>query len=520
MRGRFLMKKESKKISKPKNTAEYFILDHGDDFDLVNVDNYLDKHDFRASATETKRKVDEEKANKPSEPKPLSYAMASDEFSTFYEEEGLVKPLYDFNRLARLMELDTFHNRCVQQKATDLVELGYDIEPFPDVNEPDVTQLNIINDFIKKAPERGSTFIDVCKEMAIDYWSLANSQMEVGRNGKLIPSLIAHIPMKTVRYHQDKLQICQIRKQDKVWFDVFEPDRMTPSARHEAIIFRDFSVRSSYYGLPCILPAISAILGIASAKEFNLKFFDNNAIPAYVVIVKNAEMSEKLKDAIKYFFRREVKGNPHQTLMLNLQKVIGTEGDASIEFKALATEVKEASFKLFRKDMRDEILIAHGIPGYHVDVIEIGALGENVANKSIENYRDSVIEPKQRALEEKINLLFEEVVKKTFITLGKTFERMHYVLKFKDIDLSDPFKLAEMAEKLVKAYIMTINDARKMIGIPKLGQWADKIYIFSQTGAIMVGGKEETEIALTNVDAQTGQLAKIAFADFTKKKIV
>jgi len=42
------------------------------------------------------------------------------------------------------------------------------------------------------------------------------------------------------------------------------------------------------------------------------------------------------------------------------------QGEVNIEFKPLSTEVKEASFRLFRQDNRDEILAAHGVPPYRM----------------------------------------------------------------------------------------------------------------------------------------------------------
>ena len=69
----------------------------------------------------------------------------------------------------------------------------------------------------------------------------------------------------------------------------------------------------------------------------------------------------------------------------------------------MSTDVKEASFRLFRKDNRDEVMIAHGVPGYRIGIIETGSLGGSTARESTEIYKRSVIDPRQVIIEETIN---------------------------------------------------------------------------------------------------------------------
>src|SRR5690606_4544021 len=77
--------------------------------------------------------------------------------------------------------------------------------------------------------------------------------------------------------------------------------------------------------------------------------------------------------------------------------------NVKVEFQRLAVDVKEASFRLFRQDNRDEILAAHGVPPYRAGIAETGSLGGSTAVESTEIYKMSVIEPRQSILENLFN---------------------------------------------------------------------------------------------------------------------
>ena len=113
----------------------------------------------------------------------------------------------------------------------------------------------------------------------------------------------------TVRAHKDGLRFCQIRDQKVVWFkrygldgDVDRKDggwsksRLSAELRgNELIVVRNYTPRSSYYGLPDHIPALAAMAGWRAQAEFNVRFFDNNAVPTYVVVVEGADITPELE---------------------------------------------------------------------------------------------------------------------------------------------------------------------------------------------------------------------------------
>ena len=132
-------------------------------------------------------------------------------------------------------------------------------------------------------------------------------------------------------------------------------------------------------------------------------------MPAYAIFVSGnfdpGEIDEEGRTEMEKMIEEhfaELAKNPHSTLILSIPTE-GREEEVKIEFKALSTEVKEASFRLYRNDNRDEILSAHGMPPYRIGVNETGSLGGSTAIESTEIYKMSVIEPRQEMLEAAIN---------------------------------------------------------------------------------------------------------------------
>ena len=441
-----------------------FIVEAGNTVDVVTMDGLFDTMKKRAGDIYSQ-----------GEPKSI------DPFAQGYKDMDLIKPPYDLEKLSRLLEIDTYHSRCVEQKAVDTVGLGFSFKADDDQNK-DMKQAQVIADFVVNAPDSGKTFNDVIGAVASDYWALLNAAMEIGRNKKGVPSLIAHVPFKTLRFHKDKKRICQTVNQKKVWFKRFgvvenfdsktgEATSDLSKACSELLIFQKISSIHSYYGVPTSIAAMGAILALASIKEYNLNFFEYGGMPEYGIILKNVKMTPVLKKAIREFFRSELKLKPHRALVLNLSKMEGTEGDAEVKFEPLTKEQKESSFAKFTQTMIEEILVSHNMPPYHLGIAKAGAMGENVAQATLQNYIDSVNEPAQRLFEANLNMLFRELIR---AALNKPCT---WSLFFQNIDLTDKMSVARAVPRLIERLVLTINEGRRWIGEKPAGKWADHFYI-------------------------------------------
>jgi len=227
----------------------------------------------------------------------------------------------------------------------------------------------------------------------------------------------------------------------------------TPSKGEEKGLVIPIVKRSTVdrvYGSPDFLQAMPAIALNTLIDEYNLNFFANNAIPSYAVII-SGEAPAEFEDVIKEHFRTHIRGQSHKTLTLSLPD------GATMKFEKLSTEIKEASFKLLRKDTRDEILQAHAVPPVIAGIIETGSLGGNVGQEQITAYKNQVVDPLQRKYIRPLQLILNKIV-------GDS----KYQITFKTYDIEDDKLNAEIDKIDIESGKITINEARARRGLDAL----------------------------------------------------
>ena len=371
-----------------------------------------------------------------------------DSFTGNYGKNGLVQPLYNPEALTRILEINTYHYRACRTKARDTAGLGWTLRPLNDNASMDSEMYKLLDGFLSGLPESVGQVWD---KAMFDFESIGYGAVEVVRenddpHGPI--ALMAHIPGHTLRIHQDGNRFQQKRGRKTRWFKNVEFDgdvdintgeikpigSLDPSKRaSEVLWFTNYTPRSDYYGLPDVMPALGAIHGDMARRDYNIAFFDNFGVPAYAVFVTgnfdpgevNEDGRTEMEAAIEGHFAEMAK-NPHSTLILTVP-TRDRSGEVNIEFKPLSIEVKEASFRLYRQDNRDEILAAHGVPPYRMGIAETGSLGGSTAQESTEIYKSSIINPRQEIIETLIN---------RYIIWG-AYEANDWQFKFLEIDTSD-----------------------------------------------------------------------------------
>jgi PBSX family phage portal protein len=407
-----------------------------------------------------------------------------------YDKTGAKEPPYNLDALALFLEINTWHYRCVKAKAITTAGLGFDFVVPEGVENPKEENKEILKKFFN-FPNPEMTWGEILENVLTDFEALGNGYFEIVRNrfGQGPPKEIYHIPAVTMRVRKDKKGFIQQRDNKLVYFRNFgsdpkHPDSYDPRDKdkplkerrllNEVIHIKNYHPRSSYYGLPDFLPALRALVGNKKAGDFNINFFDNNAIPQYAIIVKGGELARGTRKRIEEYFRTHIKGQAHKTLIL---EVVQEEGEkVDIEIKPLSVDIKDASFRMFRTDNAEEIRVAHGVPGRLIGLTEKGGLGgagEGTSQQEIFKYH--VIEPKQTRLEFRIN---------NFL-IKQGFGIHDWELKFKEIDVTDEGKVAEIVQKLVRLGVLTINEGRKMmLQKPLKHPGADVPFIMSSMGPL------------------------------------
>jgi PBSX family phage portal protein len=339
-------------------------------------------------------------------------------------ESGLVSPPYSLDLLVGQLETNTLHYRCVKQKASDVAGRGFDLRPKSKQAENSTegeTRWGEFLESVQLGDERGDeSFKERIVAAHEDYESVGWAILEVSRRVDGMPDGLWHVPAHTIRAHTDGKRYAQKRAGKTVWFKRFgvegtinrsdggfSASGATPAALrgNELIVIRNPTPRSTHYGLPDHIPAMAALAGWRAQAEFNVRFFDRNAMPSYAVVIEGAELSQELEDMIREHFEA-IRGKPHATLVLPVPGIPGTEGgEASgpkVRFEKLSVDIKDASFRLYKQDNALEICIAHGTPPYRVGWPIMGSLGGNVAEEATQTYNDAIVQPRQETWEDRL----------------------------------------------------------------------------------------------------------------------
>jgi PBSX family phage portal protein len=377
----------------------------------------------------------------------------------------IIAPPYDPVKLMAWLESNVIHNSCVRQKVQDSVGIGWHLSDVQNVESKN-EHYQILYGFFNKV-NNGEDINAVCKKVFLDYEANGNGCIEVARGVETIPGVekyiaaLYHVNSTTVRWHKDKDKLVQIVNQKKVYFKPFGEARVlnketgvygpVPSPEkvaNEMIYIRQYTHKSYWYGAPEWLPAIFSMYGQMKEQEYNLDFFANYGVPAYAVVITNIVVNKDIESMIKKYFETEVKGNPHKTMVFGLPK------GGEVKFERLSVETKEASFRIYRRDNRDDILTAHHVPPYRVGIVQQGQLGGSVSADMDRIYLDSVINPRQKEFEWIINQL---LVKEGFGIEGWQF-------RFDDIDIEDRKMQADIDNTYFNMGVLTPNEMRKRLG--------------------------------------------------------
>lgn len=441
-----------------------------------------------------------------------SYATKSAESKQLQEDaetwgavmgrHGLREPLYPPGQLAYLLELNTYHYRCVTTKARESAGLGWSLKPVEGKDEEtaDQDQKERARRFFE---ELSDPIVNTLNLAMVDYESIGYAAMEVTTDEDGAPVDVIHMPATTMRAHRDKVRFEHRRGTKGVWYKSIREGEGVFSAQtgetaeeyeertgeklpfaetaNDLLWFRNYTPDSDYYGKPDVMPALGAIHGDLSRRDYNISFFDNYGVPSLAVFITGdfdpgpeipgtEEKDEggnpipgtgrtALEDTLEGLFA-DLPENPHSSIVLTLptRDTDRENAGVEVEFKPLSTDVKDASFRLYRKDNRDEVIHAHGVPGYRIGINEEGSLGGSTARESTEIYKRSILEPRQTMLEDEIN---------TYL-LQRGLGVTDWEWKLDEIDARDETADLNRDTQLFDRAALTPNELRERAGLKRI----------------------------------------------------
>jgi PBSX family phage portal protein len=398
----------------------------------------------------------------------------------------VITPPYDVYQLAGYYDTSFANHAAIDAKVENTVGLGYDFV----VSDKTMLalELEVDKEKIKRARkriERGKielrawleslntdeSFTETLEKVFTDVHATGNGYIEVGRTMSGQIGYVGHIPTTTMRVRRLHDGFVQIIANKVVYFRNFgaknsNPITMDPRP-NEIIHIKEYSPLNTFYGVPDTIAAMPSLLGDAFASQYNIDYFQNKAVPRYVVTLKGAQLSTEAEDKLFRFLQTGLKGQNHRTLYIPLP---GDNDMNKVEFKMEPIEngVQEGSFNLYRKQVRDDILIAHQVPLSKLG----GGDSSNVAAALSQDrtFKEQVARPAQRNLEKILNRIVRE---KTDVL----------ELKFNELTLTDEAAQSQILERYVRNQIMMPNEARQLLNLPQIDGGDDPFQMTSRLAA-------------------------------------
>lgn len=382
----------------------------------------------------------------------------------------VITPPWNVYELANYYDTSFANHAAIDAKVENTVGLGYDFEVSPSTmlrleSNKDTDQVNRARNRIERAKielhewleslNSDDSFTTTMVKVYTDLQAVGNGYLEVGRTTRGEIGYIGHIPATTMRIRRLKDGYVQIIGNKVVYFRNFGAKNTNPITSdprpNEIIHFKQYSPLNTFYGVPDIMSAINSLHGDQLASQYNIDYFSNKAVPRYVVTLKGAKLSGDAEDKMFRFLQTGLKGQSHRTLYIPLP---GDTDSNKVEFKMEPIEsgVQEGSFEKYRKQNRDDILIAHQVPLSKIGGGDAGSIAAAMAQDR--TFKEQVSRPAQKEVEKIINKIIKE---KTDVL----------VLKFKELTLTDEIAQSQILERYVKTQVMLPNEARSVLGLPQ-----------------------------------------------------
>jgi PBSX family phage portal protein len=391
---------------------------------------------------------------------------------TGYNAFKVMLPPYNLDYLAKLYEVSPPHYSAVKAKVANIVGLGYDFILSPNAKmavdkietEEKTKKMRArlerekqkLFDWIASCNEEDD-FIETLIKVWTDYEVTGNGYLEIGRTTSGSIGYIGHVPSTTMRIRQRRDGFVQIISNKAVFFRNFG-DQKTPNPvgsdtrPNEVIHIKKYSPTNGFYGVPDVVAAKAAVAGNEFATRFNLDYFENKAVPRYVIVIKGGRLSPAAERRITEFFQTSLKGKNHRTLYVPLPPD-EQERKTSFEMKPVEAGTQDSSFNNYRKGNLSDILMAHRVPLSKVGLAEGVSLA--VARDADKTFKEQVCRPEQTIFENKLNKIIKEVTDVFLIHLN-------------ELSLTDEDTQSKIDERYIRNQVVVPNEIRARKGLPGL----------------------------------------------------
>jgi PBSX family phage portal protein len=383
----------------------------------------------------------------------------------------VITPPYNLNELANYYDTSFANHAAIDAVVENTVGLGYDfkvsdktmlkLESAEDKDSADRARKRIerlkvqLRDWLESLNDDES-FTSILEKVVTDIHATGNGYIEIGRTIKGEIGYVGHIPSTTMRVRRLHDGFVQMIGNKITYFRNFgatNPNPITGDKRpNEIIHIKEYSPLNTFYGVPDIVAAMPSLIGDALASQYNIDYFQNKAVPRYIVTLKGAQLTAEAEDKLFRFLQTGLKGQNHRTLYIPLP---GDSDGNKVEFKMdpIESGVQEGSFFNYRKQNRDDILVAHQVPLSKIGGGDAAGVAASISQDR--TFKEQVTRPEQTKLEKILNKIIRE---KTDIL----------ELKFNELTLTDEVAQSQIIERFIRNKVIVPNEAREMINLPDI----------------------------------------------------
>lgn len=386
---------------------------------------------------------------------------------TMYGATDTIEPVYNMESLAKLYDNDPFHAAAVDALVDNIVGLGYYFDYSRASNkvrekasqESPERKIKVDNKLEDKKQElddyindmnKMDSLDEILERVVKDRFSMGNGYIEIGRTIDGQIGYIGHIPAQGIRIRRKRDGFVQYVGHKPVFFrnfgDLDTPNPFSDEIPNEIIHFRKYSPIDQYYGVPEIVSAVDAIAGNQYATQYNIEYFQNKAVPRYVIKTKGVRLDLTQKRELLQFFETSTLGRSHRSVLVPLP----ANEKADIEFEAIETGKQEASFGEYTEANIKTILARHRVP---INRLGIVAGGTGDSRDSDKIFKEAVCRPEQRIIEK----LFSRFIKE----LTNAF-----IFKLNEYTLTDEDQQSTIDERDLRMGVLLPDERRAKIGLP------------------------------------------------------
>lgn len=388
-----------------------------------------------------------------------------------YGAFDVITPPHNLYQLASFYDSNFANHASVLAKVMNVVGNGYtfDMSPLAKQKKADASSdkdIAFIDKKINRLKSEITAFLEslnsvdsfttTMRKVVTDLESTGNGYIEIGRTTRGTIGYIGHIPSTTIRVRRLRDGYVQIIANKVVYFRNYKATNADPiggdPAPNEIIHLKKYSPLNTYYGVPDIASAIPSLIGDQLAEQYNIDYFDNKAVPRYIVTLKGAKLSPDSEDRLFRFLQTNLKGQSHRTLYIPLPS---DTMDNKVEFKMEPVEnkVQESSFKEFRKSNRDNILMAHQVPLSKLGSSDSSAVASAISQDR--TFRDQVCRPLQQYVEKSISSIVSE-------------QTNMIELRFNEMNIVDEVQQSTVHKTYADIGVLLPNEIREKIGMPTI----------------------------------------------------